>query len=147
MFSFSSMKVLLVYPEFPDTFWSFKHALPFPGKQSAYPPLGLLTVAAMLPATWQKRVVDLNASDGTKLKATYFPSAKPGPGVLLLHQCDQDRKIWDPLPQQLAATSDLDALLHPTVGLVLGHEKSFVVRWGDGDARDPIRLGGSADRL
>jgi len=54
------MKVLLVYPEFPDTFWSFKHALPFPGKQSAYPPLGLLTVAAMLPATWQKRVVDLN---------------------------------------------------------------------------------------
>jgi radical SAM superfamily enzyme YgiQ (UPF0313 family) len=54
------MKVLLVYPEFPDTFWSFKHALPFQGKRSAYPPLGLLTVAALLPATWQKRVVDLN---------------------------------------------------------------------------------------
>ncbi len=54
------MKVLLVYPEFPDTFWSFKHALPFLGKRSAYPPLGLLTVAAMLPANWPKRVVDLN---------------------------------------------------------------------------------------
>jgi radical SAM superfamily enzyme YgiQ (UPF0313 family) len=54
------MKVLLVYPEFPDTFWSFKHALPFQGKRSAYPPLGLLTVAAMLPASWPKRVVDLN---------------------------------------------------------------------------------------
>ncbi len=54
------MKVLMVYPEFPDTFWSFKHALPFQGKRSAYPPLGLLTVSAMLPQTWQKRLVDLN---------------------------------------------------------------------------------------
>ena len=54
------MKVLLIYPEFPDTFWSFKHALPFQGKRSAYPPLGLLTVAAMLPASWQKHAVDLN---------------------------------------------------------------------------------------
>jgi radical SAM superfamily enzyme YgiQ (UPF0313 family) len=54
------MNVLLVYPEFPDTFWSFKHALPFQGKRSAYPPLGLLTVSAMLPRSWQKRVVDLN---------------------------------------------------------------------------------------
>lgn len=54
------MKVLLVYPEFPDTFWSFKHALPFPGKRSAYPPLGLLTVASLLPSAWEKRAVDLN---------------------------------------------------------------------------------------
>ena len=54
------MKVLMVYPEFPDTFWSFKHALPFQGKRSAYPPLGLLTVAAMLPPAWEKRAVDLN---------------------------------------------------------------------------------------
>ncbi|HTS67771.1 MAG TPA: DUF4070 domain-containing protein [Terriglobia bacterium] len=54
------MKVLLVYPEFPDTFWSFKHALPFQGKRSAFPPLGLLTISAMLPGHWQKRLVDLN---------------------------------------------------------------------------------------
>ena len=54
------MKVLLVYPEFPDTFWSFKHALPFQGKRSAFPPLGLLTISAMLPNLWQKRLVDLN---------------------------------------------------------------------------------------
>lgn len=54
------MKVLMIYPEFPDTFWSFKHALPFQGKRSAYPPLGMLTVAAMLPPTWEKRAVDLN---------------------------------------------------------------------------------------
>jgi len=54
------MKVLLVYPEFPDTFWSFKHALPFQGKHSAFPPLGLLTISALLPKHWQKRMVDLN---------------------------------------------------------------------------------------
>ena len=54
------MKVLLVYPEFPDTYWSFRHALKFEGKQSAFPPLGLLTVAAMLPLEWEKRLVDMN---------------------------------------------------------------------------------------
>jgi radical SAM superfamily enzyme YgiQ (UPF0313 family) len=54
------MNVLLLYPEFPDTFWSFKHALKFIHKKAAFPPLGLLTVAAMLPAGWNKRLVDVN---------------------------------------------------------------------------------------
>jgi len=54
------MKILLVYPEFPDTFWSFKHALKFIQKKAGAPPLGLLTVAAMLPFNWEKRLVDLN---------------------------------------------------------------------------------------
>jgi radical SAM superfamily enzyme YgiQ (UPF0313 family) len=56
------MKILLVYPEFPDTFWSFKHALRFIHKKAVSPPLGLLTVAAMLPPEWEKRLVDLNAT-------------------------------------------------------------------------------------
>jgi radical SAM superfamily enzyme YgiQ (UPF0313 family) len=51
---------LLVYPRFPDTFWSFKHALKFVHKKAAFPPLGLLTVAALLPADWGKRLVDEN---------------------------------------------------------------------------------------
>src|SRR6059058_3133752 len=54
------MKILLVNPEFPDTYWSFRHALPFEGKQSAFPPLGLLTVSALLPDSWERRLVDLN---------------------------------------------------------------------------------------
>jgi radical SAM superfamily enzyme YgiQ (UPF0313 family) len=54
------MNVLLLYPEFPDTFWSFKHALKFIHKKASLPPLGLLTVAAMLPADWAKRLVDVN---------------------------------------------------------------------------------------
>ncbi len=54
------MNVLLLYPEFPDTFWSFKHALKFIRKKAAFPPLGLLTVAALLPPAWEKRLVDTN---------------------------------------------------------------------------------------
>ena len=54
------MKVLLVYPEFPDTYWSFRHALSFIGKRSAFPPLGLMTVSALLPASWERRLIDLN---------------------------------------------------------------------------------------
>ncbi len=55
------MKILFIYPEFPDTFWSFKHALKFIRKKASSPPLGLLTVASMLPTGWEKRLVDLNA--------------------------------------------------------------------------------------
>ncbi len=54
------MNALLIYPEFPDTFWSFKHALKFLGKRAAQPPLGLMTVAALLPGEWNKRLVDTN---------------------------------------------------------------------------------------
>lgn len=54
------MNTLLVYPLYPDTFWSFKHSLGFIAKKAAFPPLGLLTVAAMLPAEWPKKLVDLN---------------------------------------------------------------------------------------
>ena len=56
------MNALLIYPEFPDTFWSFKHALRFIRKKASSPPLGLLTVAAMLPSVWEKRLVDVNVT-------------------------------------------------------------------------------------
>ncbi len=56
------MKILLVYPQYPDTFWGFKHALKFISKKAAFPPLGLLTVAAMLPQDWEKKLVDMNVT-------------------------------------------------------------------------------------
>jgi radical SAM superfamily enzyme YgiQ (UPF0313 family) len=54
------MNILLVNPFFPDTFWGFRQALKFVSKKAAYPPLGLLTVGAMLPSTWKKKLVDMN---------------------------------------------------------------------------------------
>ncbi|MBK9215929.1 MAG: B12-binding domain-containing radical SAM protein [Chloracidobacterium sp.] len=59
------MKVLLVYPEFPDTYWSFKHALAFEGKRAAFPPLGLMTVSSMLPPAWERRLIDMNVGELT----------------------------------------------------------------------------------
>ncbi|HEN20772.1 MAG TPA: DUF4070 domain-containing protein [Desulfobacteraceae bacterium] len=56
------MKILLIYPEYPETFWSFKHALKFIRKKAALPPLGLLTIAAMLPHDWSMRLIDMNVS-------------------------------------------------------------------------------------
>ena len=54
------MNALLIYPEWPDTYWSFKHVLPFHGKRAAYAPLGLLTVASLLPQHWRKKLIDMN---------------------------------------------------------------------------------------
>ena len=59
------MKILMVYPQYPDTFWSFRHALKFISKKAAFPPLGLLTVAAMLPKEWDKKLVDMNITSLT----------------------------------------------------------------------------------
>ena len=55
------MNILMVYPMYPDTFWSFKHALKFVSKKASFPPLGLLTVASMLPKEWNKKLIDMNA--------------------------------------------------------------------------------------
>ena len=70
--------------------------------------VGMLLV--MLGAGWAAfaqnpapRIVDLKAADGTPLKATYFAAQRPGPGVLLLHQINRDRKSWDSVAAQLAA--------------------------------------------
>jgi len=54
------LKILLVYPQYTDTFWSFKHALKFISRKASFAPLGLLTVATMLPDEWEKKLVDMN---------------------------------------------------------------------------------------
>jgi radical SAM superfamily enzyme YgiQ (UPF0313 family) len=65
------MNALLIYPKFPDTYWSFKHALSFQGKRAAQPPLGLMTVAALLPASWPKRLIDTNVERLTDADLTW----------------------------------------------------------------------------
>jgi len=61
-------------------------------------------LAALSTPAQQPRVLDLTSPDGTTLKATFFPAAKPGPGLLLLHQCNRQRKVWDDLAQKLSAS-------------------------------------------
>jgi dienelactone hydrolase len=63
----------------------------------------LLTAAGALALVPSPRTVDLHAPDGVLLKGTYFSSGKSGPGVLLLHQCNQQRKLWDVLGERLAS--------------------------------------------
>jgi radical SAM superfamily enzyme YgiQ (UPF0313 family) len=55
-------KILFIYPQYPNSFWSFKNILKFIGKKAAYPPFGLITVAAMLPSSWGKKVIDMNVT-------------------------------------------------------------------------------------
>ena len=57
------MNILLVYPEYPATFWSFKHVLKYIAKKAAYPPLGLLTIASMLPEKWNLKLIDANVNE------------------------------------------------------------------------------------
>ena len=59
------MRVLMVSTATPNTFWSYKHVLSFISKKSCFPPLGLLTVAAMLPKRWDLKLVDLNVTSLT----------------------------------------------------------------------------------
>jgi dienelactone hydrolase len=66
--------------------------------------MALLVAATGAAQQMSPQVVSLHASDGTVLKATYFASGKPGPGVLLLHQCNQQRKLWDVLGERLASS-------------------------------------------
>ena len=84
------MKVLLVNPEFPDTYWSFRHALPFEGKRCAFPPLGLLTVSALLPSSWERRLVDLNIE---RLRSSDIEWADMVMATAMLVQKDSLRKV------------------------------------------------------
>ena len=76
------MKILLVYPEHPVTFWSFKHALKFINKKSNLPPLGILTVAAMLPDYWEQKLVDMNCGKLKDAEAEVFLLSKSADGEI-----------------------------------------------------------------
>ena len=59
------MRTLLVHARFPKTYWGFQYGLPLAGRRAALPPLGLISLAALLPATWDLRLIDLNIEELT----------------------------------------------------------------------------------
>src|SRR5260221_1596937 len=84
------MKVLLVIPQCPVPYWIFQLGLLFEGKGCAFPPLGLLTVSALLPKTWEKRLVDLNVR---RLKASDIEWADMVFATAMLVQEDSLREV------------------------------------------------------
>lgn len=86
------MKVLLVYPEYPATFWSFKYALNFISRKASFPPLGLLTIASMLPSEWEFRLVDMNVR---KLKDNDILWADNVYISAMIVQADSVRKVLE----------------------------------------------------
>lgn len=95
------MNILLVYPEYPDTFWSFRHALKFISKKATFPPLGLLTVASMLPASWLVKLVDMNVDpltdkdiESSDLIFLSAMSIQRGSAEIVINRCKaHNRKI------------------------------------------------------
>ena len=115
------MNALLLYPEFPDTFWSFKHALKFIRKKASLPPLGLLTVAAMLPAAWShNNPVDVLAGSGPGTYAVALDALLSDPTVdaLLVIMAPND---WF-LPASLAEVICEVAAVHqkPVMASIMG---------------------------
>jgi radical SAM superfamily enzyme YgiQ (UPF0313 family) len=86
------MKILLVYPDYEETFWSFKRVLKILGKKAAYPPLGLLTIGAMLPDSWERKLVDMNTDI---LKDEYIKWADYVFVSAMIVQKESARKVID----------------------------------------------------
>src|SRR5262245_53279876 len=84
--------------------WNWHRTSWFKGTMSEKIVALLLVLAAsrVLAADAPPRDADVTAPDGTVLKATYYAAVKPGPGVLLLHMCNSNRKAWEPVGRQLS---------------------------------------------
>jgi len=118
--NFYKMRALLVYPRYPDTFWSFRHALRFVSKKAAFPPLGLLTVSSMLPKGWEKRFVDLNVrplNDEEILWADYVfisaMSVQRKSAEEIIHRCNAlGRKVVAGGPLFTSSYDEIDGVDH-----------------------------------
>ena len=118
------MKILMVYPQYRDTFWSFQYALKMISKKAAYPPLGLLTVAAMLPGDWEKKLIDMNVTkltDKDILWADYvFISAmqiQSNSVKEVIRQCNKlNRKVVAGGPLFTISHDEFDGVSHFVLG-------------------------------
>ena len=94
-------KLIATAQDFPED--KYGQLVVYYGADNPVPPDSRPNQAQQSQQPPAPRLVDLKASDGTILKASYFAAAKSGPGVLLLHQSNRDRKSWDGEAKQMAA--------------------------------------------
>ncbi len=100
--------VLLVYPEIPTTYWSFRYAIPFIGRKSTMPPLGLMTVAALMPEDYRLKLVDMNVTkleekdildaDIVFLSAMLVQKESFGRVIELCNKCNTPVAVGGPYP-------------------------------------------------
>jgi dienelactone hydrolase len=102
-------------------------------KRRAIAVIAALVLAAVASADTQKKDVDIKASDGVTLKGTYFSPGRPGPAMLLLHQCNMDRHAWDGLARDLS-----DAGFHVLAIDFRGYGESGGERFADMAQRRPV---------
>lgn len=139
------MKILLVSPKYPDTFWSFRHALKFISKKASGPPLGLMTVASLLPEDWEKRLIDLNINsllDADILWADYVfigaMSVQAESVSHVIHKCNQlNAKIVAGGP---LFTGDSDSYLHLDHLILNEAEITFPRFLSDLDKKQPKKI-------
>src|SRR5262249_40776105 len=137
------MKVLLVYPEFPNTFWSFRHALSLDGKRAEFPPLGLLTVASMLPQSWERRLVDLNvqklSTSAIKWADVIFASAMLVQKDSLRRVVEQSKALGKKVviggPYISTSTTEIPEADHIFIGEVETTFPGFVRDFSAGEAK------------
>lgn len=144
------MNALLLYPETPPTFWSFKHILSFVSRRSAFPPLGLMTVAALLPADWNLRLIDLNVAALTDEDLAWADLAmisamiiQKESAVTTIRRCHRHNKtILAGGPLFSARPEDYPDVDHIVIGEAENVLSEFLSDWAAGRAK---RIYRSAD--
>jgi len=149
------MNILLIYPETPGTFWNFKHILKFIGRKAAFPPLGLLTVASILPSEWNKKLIDLNVSQLTDEDITWADLILISAMIIqevsankVIARCRKQNKIilaggplFTALPEKF---SEVD---HIIIGEAENTLPQFIDDWKKGQAKKIYRFQGWPDIL
>lgn len=148
------MRILLIYPQYPETFWSLKYALKFNSKKAALPPLGLMTVAAMLPRDWERKLVDMNVAPLTDAQLEWadfaFISAMSVQGKSAREVIDRCRKkelkIVAGGPLFTTQSSDFEMLVdHLVLGEAEGSFAPFLADLLNGSARKIYKCEGWPD--
>lgn len=125
------MRILLLWPKFPATFWSFKSALSFIAKKASLPPLGLLTVASLLPQEWDKKLIDLNVQNLKEKDVLWADFVFISAMAIQRESAEELIKTCQKLNKKIVAggplfTTDCDDFLKDVDHLILGEAEEIM---------------------